>query len=47
MQTGGAEPPVELVGVEFDIVEVVRETLLADEIVDRFDREVRRLVSVS
>ena len=47
MQAGRAEPAVEFGGIEFNIAEVVRKCRLSDEIVDRFERHLRRMVKVA
>ena len=41
MQAGRAEPAVEFGDVKFDIVEVVRERLFADEVIHRLNRALR------
>src|ERR1700722_1568004 len=42
MQSGGAEPRIEFVGIKLHILKVVLEWLFADEVVDGFDRFRRR-----
>jgi hypothetical protein len=47
VKPGRAEAAVEFLGVEFDVVEIVLERLLADELVNRLERLLGLVVSVS